>query len=146
MYANPQDGVHNRAVHYDEKELLGEYAAIYGLLIYLRYPSLISAFRRHQVFLDESYLSGEQLLFLDKCNVLEPKNVRKEILDNQHRFQVRQFIVRNVFSEIGEREILPIHDEKLVGEGDFGAVYAFDIPDEYLHESLKVFKVSLIFL
>ncbi|PVH74945.1 kinase-like protein [Cadophora sp. DSE1049] len=145
LYADVQGGVDNRRAHFDEEELLGEYAAIYALLIVLRYPGLISVFRDNEAILGRSYMSDKQLGFLNQHNGLtsnQPAIVREEILEHQHQFQVRQFIARTVVTKINESEILPIHNETHVGEGDFGAVYAFDVPEEYLHDSLKVFKTK----
>lgn len=145
--AGLQGGIDNRVSRWDEGELLGDFATIYALLIYLRCPSLISIFRRNELSLDKSYLSYEQLRFLDNCDVLtalQAKNIRNEILRTQYQFRVRKFAKRNEITIVDEKETLPIHeDQNAAGKGDFGEVYLFNVRSEYVDDSLKSLQVSL---
>jgi len=130
----------------DEKELLGPYATIYGLLIYLRYPFLISLFLQNSTNLENGYLSKDSLGFLKQSRTLNTGQVEiyiDEIVEGQYRFRVRRFLSRKTVTIIDEAEILPIEeDSKRVGRGDFGEVYAFDCPLEYMDETLQLKQVS----
>jgi len=131
----------------DEEELLGDYATLYGLLIYLYNPWLISVFQREGHSLHKGYLNNENLAFLEKCTLFgdgELQSIREEILENQYRFRVRQFSARKGISTIHEKEILPINEELMpLGTGDFGVVYELEVDAEYVHESLVPRRVRL---
>lgn len=125
----------------EDSELLDRYATIYGLLIYLRYPGLITTFLREQSYLAENhYLSEKELETLDKCRALtktQAQIIRREILENQHRFNVRSLRTRKFITTIDEEEILPIkEDNNPVGKGDLGEVYAFTFSDGYVDDEL----------
>jgi hypothetical protein len=151
-YADLQGGIDERRRLLDKKELLGPYATVYGLLILLRYPGLIYLFLKHRYNLDTSYLSDDNLSFLDRTTVLSKAQVniiRREILASQYRFRVQTVFKRRTISVFDQKEILPIQEDSTpVGSGDFGQVYAFDFPQEYVDESLREQPVSraLIFL
>jgi hypothetical protein len=50
---------------------------------------------------------------------------------------------RRTISIFSRKEILPIQEDSTpVGSGDFGQVYAFDFPREYVDESLREQPVS----
>ncbi|OAL49069.1 kinase-like protein [Pyrenochaeta sp. DS3sAY3a] len=134
-------GRDHRSTTVDEGELLGQYATIYGLLIYLRHPFLISLFQQHRIYLKGRYLTEEDLDFLSSSERLDKTQlhmIRSEIVRYQYRFFVRTFQARNAITYIPPKEVIPIQEEDQPrGRGDFGEVYAFDIPDEYLDESLR---------
>jgi hypothetical protein len=140
-------GIDNRPSRWDDGEFLGDFATIYALLIYLRCPGLISIFRQYGISLGTSYLSYEQLAFLDRCNdltKLQATNIRNEVLRTQYQFRVRKFSRRNEITIIDEKETLPIlEDHDAAGKGYFGEVYPFEVPSEYVDESLKPLQVSL---
>jgi hypothetical protein len=140
------DKVDARHKSIDKKELLGDYATIYGLLIFLRYPYLISLFLQHCTNLENGYLSKGNLGFLNQSKTLDAEQVEiiiGEILEDQYRFRVRRFLSRKTVTIIDEAEILPIkEDSTRVGRGDFGEVYAFDCPLEYMDDTLQAKKVS----
>ncbi|KAK6582789.1 hypothetical protein PZA11_005197 [Diplocarpon coronariae] len=140
-------GVENRSNRWDQAALLGEFATLFALLIYLRCPGLIHVFRQHRLFLGPMYLDGEQLTkCLERCKALEPiqmKNIRTEILRTQYQFYLRKLGKSSDIAFIDEREILPItEDGNPAGEGSFGEVYSFDIPGEYVDESLKYLQTN----
>jgi hypothetical protein len=145
-YAGVKGGVDERSKAVDTNELLGRYATIYGLLIYLRYPGLISLFLRHRIYLETSYLSDGNLFFISKSKSLSPTQaeiVKKEIIESQYRLLVKTVLKRKTISTIEEQEILPIQeDDTPVGTGDFGEVYAFHFPLEYTDQSLGPQLVS----
>jgi hypothetical protein len=69
--------------------------------------------------------------------------VKKEILAAQYRFRVQTVLKRRTISIFSRKEILPIQEDSTpVGSGDFGQVYAFDFPREYVDESLREQPVS----
>ncbi|KAE8452617.1 hypothetical protein EG329_013876 [Mollisiaceae sp. DMI_Dod_QoI] len=144
--AGLQGGIDNRVSRWDETELLGKFATIYALLIYLRCPGLISIFRRNEISLDKGYLSHEQLRFLDNYEILtalQAANICNEIVRTQYQFRVRKFSKRNEITIIDERETLPIHeDHDAAGKGDFGEVYPFDVRPEYVDETLKPLQTN----
>ncbi|KAF1845216.1 kinase-like protein [Cucurbitaria berberidis CBS 394.84] len=145
-YAGLQGGLDDRRQRCSDRELLGKYATIYALLIYLRYPSLISIFLRQEVSLDKGYLSRRDLRVLDQYHVLTDRQkqiIRQEVLETQHRFRVRHFIKRNEITDVDEQEILPIVERSTpIGKGDFGEVYAFELPDEYVDDDLKKLQIK----
>jgi hypothetical protein len=145
-YAGVKGGVDERRKAVDTNELLGRYATIYGLLIYLRYPGLISLFLRHSTDLNTSHLSDGNLFFIKESEGLSTRQVeivKKEIIESQFRFLVKTVLKRKTISTIREQEILPIQeDDTPVGTGDFGEVYAFDFPLEYTDQSLSPQHVS----
>lgn len=146
-HADFRGGIDSRPQEVDKGELLGTYATIYALLIYLRFPSLISIFLRHKIFLANRYLSDDNLKCLDQCKALTPSQaqiIRGEILEYQYRFHVQTVLgSRKGITAMSEEEIFPIEeDEEAVGKGDFGEVYAFCLPDEYIDSGLKSRQVS----
>ncbi|KAF2813540.1 uncharacterized protein BDZ99DRAFT_258697 [Mytilinidion resinicola] len=142
--AGRQGGFDNRKSRWDERELLGDFATIYALLIYLRCPGLISSFRQNGLSLSKGYLSHDQLEFLDRCDdltALQAKNIRNEILRSRYQFHVRKFSKRNEIIILDEKETLPIQeDQDAAGKGDFGEVYPFNVAFEYQDESLKSYQ------
>ncbi|CAL3971962.1 unnamed protein product [Diplocarpon coronariae] len=71
------------------------------------------------------------------------KNIRTEILRTQYQFYLRKLGKSSDIAFIDEREILPItEDGNPAGEGSFGEVYSFDIPGEYVDESLKYLQTN----
>lgn len=131
----------NRKDRFDEHELLNKYARIYALLIHLRYASLISLFRKRGVYLGEDPLYAENLGFLNELSYLSSDQrgiIRKEILRDQYCFFVKTFTTRNEITFINKEEALAIkEDAEPIGKGDFGEVYALEIPVEYMDTSLQ---------
>ncbi|KAF2827275.1 kinase-like protein [Ophiobolus disseminans] len=125
----------------EENELLGPYATIYGLLIFLGYPGLISIFQGYRITLENGYLNEGNLSCLDQCRTITPGQrliIRDEILEAQYRFHVQDFLARKTVTTIGEKEVFPIQEDDVpIGKGDFGEVYAFKFPDEYVDVSLR---------
>lgn len=145
-YAELEPGFDRRRKDVDREDLLGSYATTYGLLIYLRFPNLIAMFMRHKISLENGYLSDEQLHFLDGCKAFtttQAQVFRGELLENQYRFRIRTLKIEKIIKTIDEQEIFPIEeDEAPVSKGDFGEVYAFELPSEYVQDSLKSKRVS----
>lgn len=139
-YADLRSG-DNRKDRFEENELVNKYAHIYALLIYLRYAGLISVFRQHGVSLGENFLTAENLRFLkehSKLTLNQIEIIRGEILQEQYRFWVRTFVARKEITIIDEKETLAIKEDSTpIGKGDFGEVYALDIPGEYMDDGLK---------
>ncbi|KAH7085295.1 kinase-like domain-containing protein [Paraphoma chrysanthemicola] len=146
LHVDLRGGLDGRRKGLDEQELLGPYATVYGLLIFLRYPFLISLFLEHSKNLENGYFSKDNLKFLRESRTLDAEQVDiivEEIIEGQYRFHVRKFSLRKTVSRIGEAEILPIDEDIApVGKGDFGQVYAFDCPPEYMDEMLVSKKIS----
>ncbi|CAG8972106.1 hypothetical protein HYALB_00011238, partial [Hymenoscyphus albidus] len=141
-----QGGIDNRSSRWDDNDLLGNLATTYALLIVLRCPGLISAFRRRGYSLEGGYLSKEQLLFLNESDVLtaiQASNIRNEILSIQYQFRVSKFAKINEVFDLDEKETLPIYeDQDAAGEGNFGEVYPFYIPTEYIGENPRKLETN----
>jgi hypothetical protein len=142
--AGRKAGIENRA--WNKDMLLGPYATIYALLIYLRCPALVWLFRREKLTLDH-YLTSDNLNFLDDREVLEPiqtRNLCAEILRDQYQFLVSKFVKDNEITKIKEDEILPIKEKQIpAGEGNFGEVYEMTIDPGYVDKSLESLKVNI---
>ncbi|KAI9788753.1 MAG: hypothetical protein M1816_006610 [Peltula sp. TS41687] len=140
--------VDDRGPRFDESELLGEYATIFALLIYVDHPGLIHRFRRERVTLDGThFLAENDLRFLFKLDVLDKRaaqSLQDEILLHQYKFQVRKLELRNEETTIRAEEVFPIDEEPArEGRGDFGEVFAFSIQhDEYRGESFKAHQIT----
>ena len=139
--AGVTDANDNRADRFNAKELLEKYANIYALLIYLRHPGLIHAFREHECTLQGTrFLGNNDLQFLfTRFDIQEASGIVEEIIQEQYKFLVRKLEPRNEQTRISAEEILPIsEDPNRKGEGDFGQVRFFTIQHEdYLGDGFK---------
>ncbi|KAF2021171.1 kinase-like protein [Aaosphaeria arxii CBS 175.79] len=139
-YSDLQGRADQREKHVDRAELLNRYATTYGLLIWLRYPSLIHLFLSYRKSLDDGIWSEGNLAFLLKSEALAPEKAKMvigEILEGQYHFCVQKIDIRKTVSTLSGKEILPFEEEdKPRGRGDFGEVWEFKIPKEYVAEEL----------
>jgi hypothetical protein len=134
--------------YFDEDELLGEYATIYALLIWLCRPGLIGLFQRNSACLtSNSFLSGPQLDFLRRENVSSHGSLVREIIRTQFQFNIRALDARKPPVML-RREILPIkEDTEPKARGEFGRVYGFTIKhSEYRGRGFGAQQVSIFIL
>jgi hypothetical protein len=130
--------------YFDERELLGKYATIYALLVYLYRPGLIRFFRRKGVFLGgNSFLAESQLEFLRQENVAHADSIISEIFHDQYMFHIRTLEPVTEPLSIDRREVLPIEEDlQSKGHGGFGDVYTFRIQhEEYRGSEFKEKRV-----
>jgi hypothetical protein len=123
----------------DEEELLGRYATIYALLIWLNRPGLIRLFQKNSTCLSsDNFLSSAQLGFLRHPDVLYHDTLIHEIVKGQFQFNVRMLEARKV-PVLLKREVLPIKEDIVPkAKGEFGRVYGFSIPhSEYRGNGFK---------
>jgi hypothetical protein len=119
-----------------EQELLGPYAAIYALLIYIHRPGLIHRFRQKEIQLQgTNYFNEGNLSFLYESGFLdsvdEARGVQEEILEHQYKFLVRKLDARDEVTEISDKETLPIDEiEDPLGKGSFAEVHGFEFHDD----------------
>jgi hypothetical protein len=128
----------------DEEELLGRYATIYALLIWLNRPGLIRLFQKNSVCLSiDNFLSSAQLGFLLHPDVEFSKALIDDIVRGQYKFNVRMLEARKVPVWL-EREVLPIKEDIVPkAKGEFGRVYGFSIPhSEYRGNGFKEVIIS----
>lgn len=118
------------------QELLGPYAIIYALLIYVRKPGLIHRFREEGIILEGTHFLNEgNLGFLSEPGLLrdarEARVVRTAILDHQYKFLIRKLDARDEVTKISAKEILPIcEDLEPKGHGSFAEVHGFKVQDD----------------
>jgi hypothetical protein len=145
--AGVSNGNDNRADRFNAQELLEKYANTYALLIYLRHPGLIHAFREHECTLQGTrFLGNNDLQFLfTRFDVQEASGILEEIIQEQYKFLVRKLEPRNEQTRIAAEEILPINeDPNRKGGGDFGQVRFFTIQHEdYLGDGFKAQQVCI---
>lgn len=127
--------VDDRSPHYNvlkQKELRGEYALIYALLIYIRRPGLIAKFQRHQLKLEgTTYLNKMDLQKLNRENISDPHTLQRKLLEKQYSFLVRTLRPFSDIIDIPSEELLPIDEAKEPkGEGSFAEVRCFVFQDD----------------
>jgi hypothetical protein len=134
-----------------EQELLGDYAAIYALLIYINKPGLIHRIRQKGIQLQgTNFLNAGNLSFLFEKGYLsnenEAKGVQDEILEHQYKFLIRKLDTHDEITEISEKETLPIdEDEDPIGKGSFAEVHGFKLhDDDYLGDYFVSRRVGCI--
>ncbi|CAN9199208.1 unnamed protein product [Alternaria alternata] len=115
-----------------ERELMGEYALIYALLIYVRRPALIQKFQKHEIKLEGTkYLCDTDFDKLRREGIADLELAQRKILQYQYSFLVRTLRPASDIISIPAKELLPIkEDAELKGEGTFAEVRCFEFQDD----------------
>jgi hypothetical protein len=114
-----------------KRELSGDYALIYALLIYIRRPGLIRKFQKHEISLQRTaYLHKDNFAVLKQESIAGLEVVQRKILEKQYCFLVRKLKPCSDVTAISPMELLPIQeDEEPRGEGSFAEVRCFKFQD-----------------
>lgn len=116
-----------------QQELMGEYALIYALLVYIRRPGLIQKFQKYEMKLEGTrYLCDtdfDNLRRNEKIFGLEV--VQRKTMETQYSFLVRTLRPASDITYIPAKELLPIkEDVEPKGEGTFAQVRCFEFQDD----------------
>ncbi|RYN55439.1 hypothetical protein AA0118_g8672 [Alternaria tenuissima] len=114
------------------RELKGEYAFIYALLVYVRRPGLIQKFQKYELKLEGTkYLCDTDFDKLRHEGILDLELAQRKILQHQYSFLVRTLRPASDIISIPAKELLPIKEDKeLKGEGTFAEVRCFEFQDD----------------
>ncbi|CAN9258700.1 unnamed protein product [Alternaria alternata] len=114
-----------------QRELEGEYALLYALLIYVRRPSLIQKFQKHEIKLKGTkYLCDSDFDKLQCEGISGLELAQRKILQYQYSFLVRTIRPASDIISIPAEELLPIKEDiEPKGEGTFAEVRCFEFQD-----------------
>ena len=123
-----------------------KYFTLFALLLTENCTGLIWEFYKRDIILDRP-IYKTQLDFLtdllsDHCTSEEIIDTENRIIQNQFRFFAKPLDTGTIDKEYDSKEALPIEDdERPVGKGGFGEVYAFKIFEEYKGAGYRNFEV-----
>jgi hypothetical protein len=115
-----------------QRELKGEYAVVYALLIYVRRPALIQKFQKHEIKLEGTkYLCDTDFDELHGEGISDLGLAQRKILQYQYSFLIRTLRPASDIISIPAKELLPIkEDTEPKGEGTFAEVRCFEFQDD----------------
>ena len=95
-----------------QRELEGEYALIYALLIYVRRPGLIQKFQKYEIQLEGTkYLCDADFDKLRREKILNLDTAQRKILQYQYSFLIRKLRPASDIVSIPAKELLPIKED-----------------------------------